>query len=58
MNGACFTRQEIDTLKNEVNRAIEDIDERTTLFQTDSGLELLHKERARYEQLYDKLKTL
>lgn len=41
-----------------VNRAIEDIDERTTLFQTDSGLELLHKERARYEQLYDKLKTL
>lgn len=58
MNGACFTRQEIDALMGAVNRAIEDIDERTTLFQTDSGLELLHKERARYEQLYDKLKTL
>lgn len=58
MNGACFTRKEIDALMGAVNRAIEDIDERTTLFQTESGLDLLQKERSRYELLYAKLKTL
>lgn len=58
MNGACFTRKEIDALMGAVNRVIEDIDERTTLFQTESGLDLLQRERARYEQLYAKLKTL
>lgn len=58
MNGACFTRKEIDALMGAVNRAIEDIDERTTLFQTESGLDLLQRERARYEQLYAKLKSL
>ena len=57
MNGACFTQQEIDSLMGAVNRAIEEIDERTILFQTESGLDLLRKERARYEQLYAKLKN-
>lgn len=57
MNGACFTQQEINALMGAVNRAIEEIDERTTLFQTESGLDLLRKERARYEQLYAKLKN-
>lgn len=58
MNGAIFNRKEIDALMGAVNRAIEVIDEKTTLFTTDSGLEILHKERAIHEQLYAKLKTL
>lgn len=55
MTEVLLTVNEIDALMEAVRMAIDNIDAKAQLYQTDAAMSLLIKERVRFELLYQKL---
>lgn len=57
MTGLILNREEIQLVQSAIAKAVEDIDNRTTLDSTDAELQLLGRERNRLGRLYEKFEN-
>ena len=57
MTGLTLNREEIQLVQSAIAKAVEHIDNRTTLDSTDAELQLLGRERNRLDRLYEKFEN-
>lgn len=57
MTGLILNREEIQLVQSAIAKAVEYIDNRTTLDTTDAELQLLGRERNRLNRLYEKFEN-
>lgn len=57
MTGLTLNREEIQLVQSAIAKAVEYIDNRTTLDSTDAELQLLGRERNRLNLLYEKFEN-
>ena len=57
MTGLILNREEIQLVQSAIAKAVEYIDNRTTLDSTDVELQLLGSERNRLDRLYEKFEN-
>lgn len=58
MTGMILKAEDIHLVMSVIAKAVDDIDNRTTLESTDAELMILGRERARLEILYDKFSRI
>lgn len=58
MTGLILKPEEINLVMSVISKAVDDIDNRTTLESTDAELMILGRERVRLEILYDKFSRI
>lgn len=57
MTGLTLNREEIQLVQSAIAKAVDYIDNRTTLESTDAELQLLGRERNRLDRLYEKFEN-